>query len=31
MEQIQVVTGVILSITACVTGIYYLGVYLGKW
>ena len=31
MEKIQIATGVILSITACVMGIYYLGVYLGKW
>jgi len=31
METIQVATGIILAITACVLGIYYLGVYLERW
>jgi len=31
MEKIQVATGIILAFTACVIGIYYLGVYMGKW
>lgn len=31
MEVIQTATGIILAITACVLGIYYLGSYLGKW
>jgi thiol:disulfide interchange protein len=31
MEKIQIATGIILAITACVLGIYYLGVYLERW
>lgn len=31
METIQVATGIILAITACVLGVYYLGVYLERW
>ena len=31
METIQIATGVILAITACVIGVYYLGVYLQRW
>ena len=31
IEAIQVATGIILAITACVLGIYYLGVYLERW
>lgn len=31
MEKIQVATGVILALTGVVLGIYYLGVYMGKW
>ena len=31
METIQVAAGIILAITACVLGIYYLGVYLERW
>lgn len=31
MEQLQIASGVILAITAIVLGIYYLGVYMGKW
>jgi thiol:disulfide interchange protein len=31
MEAIQVAAGIILAITACVLGIYYLGVYLERW
>ena len=31
MEQLQIGTGIILAITVVVLGIYYLGVYMGKW
>ena len=31
MEQLQVAAGFILAFTACIIGIYYLGVYMGKW
>jgi thiol:disulfide interchange protein len=31
METIQVAAGIVLAITACVLGIYYLGVYLERW
>jgi hypothetical protein len=31
IEKIQVATGVILSFTGVILGIYYLGVYMGKW
>jgi hypothetical protein len=31
MEQLQIASGIILAITAIVLGIYYLGVYMGKW
>lgn len=31
METIQVAAGIILAITACVLGVYYLGVYLERW
>ena len=31
MEQLQVAAGIILAFTACIIGIYYLGVYLDRW
>ena len=31
MEKIQIATGVILAFTGIILGIYYLGVYMGKW
>ena len=31
MEAIQVAAGIILAITACVLGVYYLGIYLERW
>ena len=31
METIQIAAGIILAITTCVLGVYYLGVYLGRW
>lgn len=31
IEALQVATGIILAITACVLGVYYLGVYLERW
>ena len=31
MEKLQIASGVILAITAIILGIYYLGVYMGKW
>ena len=31
MEQLQIASGIILAITAIVLGVYYLGVYMGKW
>jgi cytochrome c-type biogenesis protein CcmH/NrfG len=31
MEQIQITSGILLAVTVCVLGIYYLGVYLERW
>lgn len=31
MEAIQIAAGIILAITTCVLGVYYLGVYLDRW
>ncbi len=31
MEQIQIASGILLAVTVCVLGIYYLGVYLERW
>ena len=31
VEKIQVATGIILGVTAVILGIYYLGVYVGRW
>ena len=31
MEQIQIAAGVMLAVTGVVLGLYYLGVYMGKW
>ena len=31
IEQMQIAAGVILAFTVCIIGIYYLGVYMGKW
>ena len=31
IEKIQIATGVILAFTGVILGIYYLGVYMGKW
>ena len=31
IEQIQVASGIIIALTVCVIGIYYLGVYLDRW
>jgi hypothetical protein len=31
IEQIQVAAGIIIAITFCIIGIYYLGVYLDRW
>jgi cytochrome c-type biogenesis protein CcmH/NrfG len=31
MEQIQITSGILLAVTVCVLGVYYLGVYLERW
>ena len=31
IEKIQVATGIVLAFTVCIIGVYYLGVYMGKW
>jgi hypothetical protein len=31
IEQLQVAAGIIIALTVCVIGIYYLGVYLDRW
>ena len=31
MEQIQIASGILLAVTVCVLGVYYLGVYLERW
>jgi hypothetical protein len=31
IEQIQIAAGIIIAITVCIIGIYYLGVYLDRW
>ena len=31
IEQLQVASGIIIALTVCVIGIYYLGVYLDRW
>jgi len=31
MEKLQIATGIVLAVTAIVLGIYYLGVYMGRW
>lgn len=31
MESIQLLAGILLAVTACVVGIFYLGKYLGRW
>ena len=31
IEQLQIAAGIIIAITVCIIGIYYLGVYLDRW
>ena len=31
IEQLQIAAGIIIAITVCIIGVYYLGVYMGKW
>jgi hypothetical protein len=31
LETIQLITGIVLAITACILGFYYLGRYMGRW
>ena len=31
IDKLQVATGIVLAFTACIIGIYYLGVYMGKF
>ena len=31
IEQIQIAAGIIIAITVCIIGIYYLGIYLDRW
>ena len=31
IEQLQIAAGIIIAITVCILGIYYLGVYLDRW
>jgi hypothetical protein len=31
IDKLQIAAGVVLAFTACIIGIYYLGVYMGKW